>query len=29
LGLQAFAEVIKADAAVWAKLVKKAGITAD
>ncbi len=27
--LQAFADIIKADVAVWAKVVKEAGITAD
>jgi tripartite-type tricarboxylate transporter receptor subunit TctC len=27
--LQAFADIIKADAALWAKVVKEAGITAD
>jgi tripartite-type tricarboxylate transporter receptor subunit TctC len=27
--LQAFADIIKADVALWAKVVKEAGITAD
>jgi hypothetical protein len=27
--LRAFADIIKADVAVWAKVVKEAGITAD